>query len=256
MITNSIVFLLAVLALQIDSGAPAQRLLDAQLFVRVDAANRLLSAVEARPETLQDTAIQDRLITAIEFENEFIQRNLKRPAGQPPLFDEEYGEHYSRVLDLTDRLRRESLTAARRARLLKALVLGTYNGDSRFAASLAEEGERIAPFVLQAVKSSNGPTQWNGFDLIGLLSTRDRAKGLTVPLSNQTREAFRLAAREGFQDSKPDVRRHAVQAAVQANDTGAIPLLRYLAENDSDAKGEMSVRALAAKGVQRLQQSR
>jgi HEAT repeat protein len=257
-VINSLVSLLAILAVQLVPGIVAQRLLDPQLPVRVTAANQLKSEVAQKPEILQDAAIQDRIIAALEFENEVTRQNLERVMkGQTPLFDEEYGEHYAQVLGLADQLRRGSkLPGPQRTRLLRALVLGTYNGDSQFAVDLAQEGETISALVLQAVKSANDPTRWNGFDLIGLLFTHDRASRLTVPLSNQTREAFRLAARDGLQDQKPDVRRHAVQAVVQANDTGAIPLLRYMAEKDADAKGKWSVRALAAEAVTRLQQSR
>jgi hypothetical protein len=247
--------LVLVLGSQLDPGTVAQRLLDGQLAVRVSSAEQLVSEAEAKPEILQDAAMQDRIIAGLELENDFIRRNLERPRGQPPLFPEEYGEHYSRLLGLADRLRREVLTDAQGARLLRAIVLGTYNGESEFSVGLAEEGEKISPFVLQAVKSSNGPTKWNGLDLIGLLSARDREKGLGV-LSNQTREAFRLAAREGLQDPKPEVRRHAVNAVVRSNDRGAIPLLRYMAEKDTDAKGKWSVRAVAAEGVRSLERSR
>jgi len=256
-VTSSLVSLLTLLAFQLAPDILAQRLVDPQLLVRVTSANQLVSEVEGTPEILRDAAIQDHLITALEFENEFTLRNLERVTqGKTPLFEEEYGEHYSQVLGLADRLRRESLAAPQRTRLLKALVLGVYNGDSPFAVRLAKEGETISPFVLQAVKSSNGPTRWNGFDLIGLMFTHQRAGALAVPLSAQTREAFRLAAREGLHDPAPDVRRTAVSAVVAAMDVGALPLLRYLAEKDSDARGPWSVRALAAEGVHRLQQSR
>ena len=61
--------LLAILAFQLAPGVVAQRLLDPQLLVRVNAATQLTSEVERNAEVLQDAAIQERIIAALELEN-------------------------------------------------------------------------------------------------------------------------------------------------------------------------------------------
>jgi HEAT repeat protein len=92
--------------------------------------------------------------------------------------------------------------------------------------------------------------------LAALLFARGEAGTLKKPLTANAREALRTSARRGLQDPAPDVRRTAVSAVVAARDVDAIPLLRFMAEKDSDAKGTWSVRALAAEGIKRLQESR
>ena len=254
----AVVAFAALMALQGSAAELAARLSGPDLVTRVQAANRFEPLLKDQPEVLGDRAVQDSLIAALETENALIVKNWNAvTTGQKPLFEEGYGEHYSRILGWANRIRAESdLTGGRRVRLLRALVLASYNGDSPFAKDLASEGEDIVPYVLEVVRSPIGPNRWNGLDLIGLLFARADARTLKRPLTANTRELLRSNAREGLQDPAPDVRRHAVQAVVQANDTTAIPLLRYMAEKDVDAKGKWSVRALAAEGVTRLQQSR
>lgn len=259
MTTNlGLVAVAALVAFQLNAAELAALLSASELTTRVQAADRFELLLKDQPEVLGDRAVQDSLISALETENAFSVKNWNAvTTGQKPLYEEGFGEHYSRILRWANRIRAGSdLTGGRRVRLLRALVFGSYNGDSPFAKDLSSEGEDIAPYVLELVKSPIGPERWNGFDLIGLVFTRADAGTLKRPLTAKTRELLRSNAREGLQDPAPDVRRHAVQAVVQAKDTGAIPLLRFMAEKDADAKGKWSVRALAAEGVNRLQRSR
>lgn len=260
MTTGLVVIAVAALAagFQSDAAQLAAPLAGPEMIGRIVAGNRFEPLAKDRPEVFADSRVQNSLIAALEIENALLVKNWNAAvAGQKPLLDEDFGEHYSRIIGWADRLRGESnLTGDRRTRLLRALVLGSYNGDSPFAKGLASEGEAIVPHVLEAVKSPIGPRQWNGYDLIALLFTRTEARALKRPLTANTTQVLRAAAREGLQDPAPDVRRTAVSAVVAAKDVDAIPILRYMAEKDSDAKGQWSVRARAAEGIKRLQEGR
>lgn len=241
-------------------------LVSSVLSTRVTAVERLLAVVDGEPDLLEQPAIQDSVILALQLENDLIEQNLTVVAkGSASLLPEGYGEHYSRVLDLANRLR--SLNAGddaqpdpRRGRLLRTLVRATYNPDSAFAQDLAREGETIAPDVVALLRSGNGPARWNAYALVANMLKSDDRRELKRGLSAKSRAQFRLAARDGLQDPAPDVRRFAVAAVVAAKDKDAIPLLRRMAETDPDdgrgARNALSVRRLAGAAAAELAKSR
>jgi hypothetical protein len=197
-------------------------------------------------------------VQALENANELIERNLELvSAGRESVLQEEFGEHYAQLIERVNRLRKADATTPRiRQRALRAMVLGSYLPGGEFSRELAQEGDELVPYVLEAVKSTSGPKRWNGYALIADIWQASEAGGLRNPLSPTSRQDFQAVARHGLQDPAPDVRVHAVRAVVAGKDKAALPLLIRMSEQDADAIGPMSVRAEAAKAAQKLRDVR
>jgi len=244
--------------LVVDGQSVDTRVTSPIIATRAAAVEELVSQVEAVPSRLQDEALQATVVGLLEAENAVVAQNYQTfLQTKATSLDEVYAEYYSRVLGLADRLRKESppRDAALLARLLNALVMGSYNPDSAFADGLALEGDAIVPIVLAMANSPIGPSRWNAYALMARMSSGQDAGRLAVPLSAESQVAIRRAAREGLLDPAPDVRIWAIAAVVAVRDREAIPLLRQLALTDPDLdKGPTpySVRSAAATALQKL----
>jgi HEAT repeat protein len=257
MIDASVVIKLILISalVQSDFSAVAKGLVSPELRVRMAAAEQLTAVADKVPDALADRAVYELVMAAIEAETDLVLRNVEAVTqGKPPLFEEEYGEHYAVVVGLANRLRNISgMSTTTRGRLLRALVLATYNDDSPFAKELSLEGERIVPFVLTAVTSVNEPTQWNGYGLIRYLFEAAEFGRTITPLSETSRQRLREAARRGLIDPAPGVRRRAIAAVVAAKDRTALPQLELMARSDPDDQYPgFSVRDRAAAAVAAL----
>ena len=249
--------LLAILGVQ-ATAAQKREVLPSDFAARAAAARRLIGRVQADAELLHENDFQIAVLALLEQENRLVAASVRSVArGEPPLVNSEaYSEHYAEVLGLAKRVWDAGVTGTERHRLLRELVLGTYNPGSSFADELARVGEPLTPFVLEAVAAPNGPTRWNGYGLIVRVLQRADEGALDSPVSSSTRTAYRTAARNGLLDPAPDVRRAAIPAVVAARDKDAIPLLRQLAEMDPDRGTGRSVRTLARSAVQQLDRMR
>jgi len=230
-------------------------LIAVSLAVRTQAVQRLTGVAVSDPALLEEPSVQRDVIEALELENAVVLQNLDLVMhGAKPLFGEEYGEHYSRLLSLADRLReRENLSGALRARLIRALVGGVYNDDSAFAQQLAREGDVLVTDIVDLTRSSNEPARWNAFGLIAHVLEGAETNTLRAPLSSSSRARLQAAARLGLQDRASGVRGRAIKAVVAAKDRDAIPYLLHLAQTDPDTGPQgLSVRELAAAGVDAL----
>jgi hypothetical protein len=240
-----------------DPAALAKGLLSPDVGVRVTAAQQLTDFLERAPYALGDPAVYTSVLAAIEAENDLVWRNYEAVTqGQPPLRPEDYSEHYAVVVGLANRVRSISdVSTANRRRLLRALVLASYNDDSPFAKELSLEGDPIVPFVLTAATSVNEPTQWNGYGLIRYLFEAAEFGRTVTPLSETSRQLLSAAASRGLIDPAPGVRRRAIAAVVAAKDRTALPQLELMARADPDDQyPRFSVRDRAAAAVAALRQ--
>lgn len=225
------------------------------VFVRWVAIERLENTVAGDPTVLRDPHLQETITELLESENALISTNLDGVAdGRPHLLPEDYGEHYARVLRMADRLRELTPMIAHemRTRLLRVLVMSSYNPESPLAMRLAKEGERIVPHVLHMAEARHEPARWNAHALSAFMFGYSASGTLNAPLSAASREALKLAARAGLSDPMAGVRRHAIDTVVAAGDREALPLLARLAETDPDADDgptPYSVRSRARKAL-------
>jgi hypothetical protein len=249
----------SLLAAQIATVDWATRLSATDYRQRAAAVAELDAASGKDPNLLQSGETQAALIALLETENARVMDNLEqtKATGQSSL-TEGYADYYSSVLGLTNRLRGviPADDTTLRPRLIKALVEGTYNPDSRFAYGLAQEGDRLTPLILEMAGSANEPTRWNALALTAQLFNESAAGSLKTPLSSASSQELRTTARKALRDGAAEVRRFAIDAVVAAKDRESVPILLELARSDPDAKSKHSVRSLAAAAAVKLQEPR
>lgn len=110
---------------------------------RADAIHRLSAmAAEEQAAALQSAGVQEALKALLEAENAATDALYLDGRGTSAVYGESYSDYYSEILDLA-LLTLEVMDLgddARKARLLTALVRGTYNPDSPFVHTLAGYG--------------------------------------------------------------------------------------------------------------------
>jgi hypothetical protein len=188
-VLSTSIWLVAFLAsVAITQQAPdfAKGLSAPELQARMKAVTHLERAAAADPSVLAERGLQKAILKLLEAENARVTANLAsfQATGHAEL-TEGYGEYYSQVLGLANRVRVDDRlsSAALDSRLRRALVFGVYNPESEFVADLARDGNAIVPFVLELSHAPNGPSKWNANALIGQLLAAQNTGELMAPLS-------------------------------------------------------------------------